>query len=183
MLSEDELVSNAILLLFAGHETTTNLIGNGMYWLLRHPAEYERLRDDPALVGSAIEEMLRYDGPSSAGVRIAAEELELHGTRIGKGDRIFFMLNAANRDPRQFPDPERFDVTRHPNRHLAFGHGIHFCLGAPLARLEGQIAVASLLRRLPDLALVNERGDWNDSLVLRGLRSLPLTFRPTSPVD
>jgi cytochrome P450 len=179
LASEDALVANAILLLFAGHETTTNLIGNGLHWLLRNPGEYRRLRASPALVPSAVEEMLRYDGPSAAVVRVAGEPVALAGAALAPGERVFAMITAANRDPRQFPAADRFDVGREPNRHLAFGQGIHFCLGAPLARLEGQVAIEAIVRRLPDLALVDERGRWNDSLVLRGLVALPLAFRPS----
>ncbi len=179
-LGEEELVANSILLLFAGHETTTNLIGNGMYWLLRHPAEHARLVAEPALAASAVEEMLRYDGPSGAQVRVTTADVVLGGRTLARGDRVFLMLNAANRDPAQFPEPDRFDVARQPNRHLTFGHGIHFCLGAPLARLEGQIAVETLARRLRGLRPADERGDWNDSLVLRGLRALPVRFTPAA---
>ena len=183
LVSEDVLVANAILLLFAGHETTTNLIGNGLHWLLRHPGEYRRLRADAALVPTAVEEMLRYDGPSAAAVRVATEPVTLAGTTIAPGERVFTLITAANRDPRQFPAPDRFDASRDPNRHLAFGHGIHFCLGAPLARLEGHVAIETILRRLPDLTLVDARGRWNDSLVLRGLVALPLVFRPSPRVE
>ena len=177
VLSEDEIVATSILLLFAGHETTTNLIGNGMLALLRAPRELARLRDDPALAESAVEEMLRYDGPSGVMTRIAAEDVAIGGTKIARGDRLFLMINAANRDPRQFDNPDRLDVAREPNRHVAFGAGIHFCVGAPLARLEAQIAVPALLAALPDLALGSAQLDWLDSLVFRGVRSMPVTFR------
>ena len=179
VLSEDEIVATSILLLFAGHETTTNLIGNGMLALLRAPRELARLRDDPALAESAVEEMLRYDGPSGVMTRIAAEDVSIDGVKIARGDRLFLMINAANRDPRQFDDPDRLDVAREPNRHVAFGAGIHFCVGAPLARLEAQIAVPALLGALPDLALGSAQLDWLDSLVFRGVRSMPATFRPS----
>lgn len=179
VLSEDEIVATSILLLFAGHETTTNLIGNGMLALLRAPLELARLRDDPALAESAVEEMLRYDGPSGVMTRVAAEDVAIDGVKIARGDRLFLMINAANRDPRQFDDPDRLDVAREPNRHVAFGAGIHFCVGAPLARLEAQIAVPALLAALPDLALGSAQLDWLDSLVFRGVRSLPVTFRPS----
>ena len=177
VLSEDEIVATSILLLFAGHETTTNLIGNGMLALLRAPRELARLRDDPALAESAVEEMLRYDGPSGVMTRIAAEDVAIAGAKIARGDRLFLMINAANRDPRQFDDPDRLDVAREPNRHVAFGAGIHFCVGAPLARLEAQIAVPALLTALSDLALGSAQLDWLDSLVFRGVRSMPVTFR------
>jgi cytochrome P450 len=179
--SEDELVATCVLLLFAGHETTTNLLGNGMLALLRHPGELGLLRDDPTLAAAAVEEMLRYDGPSGAMVRIVADEVEMHGVTLRPGERLFLMINAANRDPRQFPEPDRFDIRREPNRHVAFGQGIHFCAGAPLARLEGQVALPALVGRLRDLALAVAPEDlsWLDSLVFRGVRSLPVSFRAT----
>jgi cytochrome P450 len=176
--SEEELIATTILLLFAGHETTTNLIGNGILSLLRHPAELHALRTDPSLIVPAVEELLRYEGPTAAMVRIALEDVALpSGGTIGRGDRVFLMINAANRDPRHFDDPERVNVRRDPNRHIAFGYGLHFCVGAPLARLEAQIAIPALLRRLPDLVLETDELPWLDSLVFRGVRSLPLRFR------
>jgi cytochrome P450 len=175
-LSEDELVASAILLLFAGHETTTNLLGTGLLHLLRHPEALARLKADPALAESAVEEMLRYDGPIAAMTRVAAAPLTLGGRQIARGDRVFAMLNAANRDPGIFAEPERFDIARAPNRQIGFGYGIHFCLGAPLARLEGRIAFPRLLARLDDVALEDGPLVWSDSLVLRGLKSLPIRF-------
>jgi len=172
------LVATAILLLFAGHETTTNLIGNGILSLLRHPAELHALRADPSLIVRAVEEMLRYEGPTAAMVRVALEDVGLpSGGTIGRGDRVFLMINSANRDSRHFDEPERVNIRRDPNRHIAFGYGLHFCVGAPLARLEAQIAIPALLRRLPDLTLTTDALPWLDSLVFRGVRSLPLTFR------
>ncbi len=181
-LSEDELVASCILLLFAGHETNTNLIGNGMLALLRHPEAQAALGRDGGLAASAVEEMLRYDGPTQAMTRIALEDLRLDEATplIRMGDRVFALLNAANRDPRVFADPDRFDVTRGDSRHLSFGFGVHFCLGAPLARLEGQIAVKALVESLPALALAVDEPDWSDSLVLRGVKALPVRFRPIS---
>jgi cytochrome P450 len=181
-LSEDELVASCILLLFAGHETTTNLIGNGMLALLRHPEAQAALGREAAVAASAVEEMLRYDGPTQAMTRIALEDLRLDEATplIRMGDRVFALLNAANRDPRVFADPDRFDVTRGDSRHLSFGFGVHFCLGAPLARLEGQIAVKALVESLPALALAVDEPDWSDSLVLRGVKALPVRFRPIS---
>lgn len=181
-LSEDELVASCILLLFAGHETTTNLVGNGMLALLRQPDALASLRADGGLAPSAVEEMLRYDGPTQAMTRIALEDVRLDEASpvIRAGERVFALLNAANRDPQVFGDPERFDVTRGDSRHLSFGFGIHFCLGAPLARLEGQIAVKALVERLPDLALGVDEPEWSDSFVLRGVKSLPVRFRPGS---
>ncbi|MGH7278382.1 MAG: cytochrome P450 [Candidatus Rokuibacteriota bacterium] len=177
VLSEDELTATCILLLFAGHETTTNLIGNAIVSLLRHPEQLQAWRTEPALTASAVEELLRYEGPTQVMVRIAAEDLELEGRRIRRGDRLFLMLNAANRDPAQFPEADRLDLRREPNRHIAFGYGIHFCLGAPLARLEAQIALPAVLRRLPDLEIATEAPEWLDSLVFRGVKSLPVAFR------
>jgi cytochrome P450 len=179
MLSEDELVASCILLLFAGQETTTNLIGNGMLALLRNPEALAALRREPWVAAAAVEEMLRYDGPTQAMTRIALEDVSLDrgGPTIRRGDRVFALLNAANRDPAVFPDPDRFDVARDDSRHLSFGFGIHFCLGAPLARLEGRIGVAALVQRLPELTLVLDRPEWTDSFVLRGVKALPVTFR------
>jgi len=175
-VSEDELVATCILLLFAGHETTTNLIGNGMLALLRNPDQYEAWRVDPSLTPTAVEELMRYDGPGQALVRIAAEDVILEGQRIARGDRIFLMLNAANRDPRRFSAPDRLDLRRQPNPHLTFGYGIHYCVGAPLARLEAQLAFPALLRRLRNLAVTDQPLEWMDSLVFRGVRTLPATF-------
>jgi len=173
-LSEDELIATCILLLFAGHETTTNLIGNGMLALLRHPAELTRLRAEPELIENAVEEMLRYDGPTMAMTRIARDDADYGDRRVRSGDRLYVMLNAANRDPAEFPQPDRFDIGRADNRHISFGYGIHYCVGAPLARLEAKIGIASLLRRLPGIALAAGNLAWSDSFVLRGLRALPL---------
>ncbi len=176
-LSEDEIVASCILLLFAGHETTTNLIGNGMLALLRHRGEHAALRARPELMPEAVEEMLRYDGPTQAMTRIALEEIGFDGAsgerrQVRRGDRLFLLLNAANRDPEMFGEPERFHLARRDNRHLSFGYGPHFCLGAPLARLEAEIGIGALLRRLPHLALAEERPMWSDSFVLRGVRAL-----------
>ena len=175
-LSQPELVASCVLLLFAGHETTTNLIGNGALALLRDPGAARAWREDPGLAASAVEELLRFDGPTAAMVRIAREDLPVDGRVARRGDRLFLMINAANRDPRQFSDPDRLDLRRADNRHLAFGHGIHFCLGAPLARLEGQIALPALLARFPRLAQRAEAPEWLDSLVFRGMRSLPVAL-------
>src|SRR6185369_10317079 len=140
-LSEDELLANCILLFSAGHETTVNLIGNGLLALLRHPEQKQLLQEDPNLIQSAVEEFLRYDGPVQLTGRGAKEDVEIGGKRILQGERVMTVLAAANRDPAQFPDPDRLDIRRENNYHLAFGQGIHFCLGASLARAEGQIAI------------------------------------------
>jgi len=176
-LSEEELVDTCALLLFAGHETTTNLIGNGMLALLRHPDELSRLRADPSLIGSAVEELLRYDSPVQIRVRVARETIEIGGRRIAKGQRVLILVGAANRDPARFPDPDRLDIARPDNRHLAFGHGIHFCTGAPLARLEGAIAIRRLLRRFPRLELTTDQLAWRETLTLRALNALPVSAR------
>jgi cytochrome P450 len=175
-LNEEELLATCILLLVAGHETTVNLIGNGTLALLRHPDQLRRLRENPGLIGSAVEELLRYDGPVQRTARIPSEDVTIGDRTIGKGEMVMPFLGAADRDPAQFPDPDRLDITRADNRHMAFGMGIHFCLGAPLARMEGQIAINALVKRMPKLALATERPEFRQSLTLRGLRSLPVAF-------
>lgn len=175
-LTSDELVANCILLLVAGHETTTNLIGNGMLALLNHPAERQRLHENPELIVSAVEELLRYDSPVQGTSRMAREDVEIGGRRIMQGQHVSLMIGAANRDPAQFTDPDRLDLGRSENRHLSFALGPHFCLGAPLARLEGQIATSTLLRRLPNLARTNADLTWRNNFTLRGLTALPVTF-------
>jgi hypothetical protein len=174
VLSEPELVVMCTLLLIAGHETTVNLIGNGMQALLRHPEELARLRADPGLLPSAVEELLRFDSPVQMTGRIATEQLEIDGHVISQGQWVLPLLGAANHDPAQFPDPDTLDISRAPNNHVAFGRGIHFCLGAPLARLEGQIAIGALVRRFPNLTLAGEPVRRNQ-ITLRGLASLPVT--------
>ena len=175
-LTENELLATLILLLVAGHETTVNLIGNGALALLRHPDQLRRLRDDPGLIGSAVEELLRYDGPVQRSARIPSEDVTIGGQTIKAGEMVMPFIGAADRDPAQFPEPDRLDITRADNRHIAFGWGIHFCLGAPLARIEGQIAINTLLRRLPKLALATDRPEYRTSLTLRGLKALPVAF-------
>ncbi len=178
-LSEDELLSMIFLLLIAGHETTVNLIGNGILALLKHPESMAQLRDNPALIQSAVEELLRYDGPiATATERFTSEDVSIAGVTIPRGELVFAVIASANRDDRQFVNPDKLDLTREPNRHLAFGQGIHYCLGAPLARLEGQIAINKLLDRLPDLRLgvSRDRLRWRPGLVLQGLKALPLAF-------
>lgn len=176
-LSEDEIVSTCILLLFAGHETTTNLIGNGFFYSMKFRDQWERLVQQPELAERAVEEWLRYDGPSGALARVVAVDHELHGKTLRAGDRVFAFLNSANRDPDQFVEAERFDIARKDNPHLTFGHGIHFCLGAPLARLEGCIAARALAQRFPDIAVRLDTPEWSDSLILRGIKSLPVALR------
>jgi cytochrome P450 len=175
VLTADEVISTCILLLFAGHETTTNLLANGFLALYRNPAEREKLARHPELAASAVEELLRYDGPSKVMVRYVSEDHELRGRRIRRGQRVFLVQAAANRDPERFPDAERLDVARGDNDHLAFGYGIHFCLGAPLARLEGQLTFPRLLQRLPGLRVTAEHPEWHPTIVSRGLKSLPVS--------
>ncbi len=175
-LNESELLSMCLLLFIAGHETTVNLIGNGVLALLRHPDELKKLRNQPGLIPLAIEELLRYDSPVQWTARITNTDLEVRGSRIPNGAMVVAAIGAANRDPSQFRDPDRLDIAREGNRHVAFGFGIHFCLGAPLARVEGQIALGTLLRRMPDLALQTATPEWRDSSALRGLKTLPVTF-------
>ena len=175
VLSADEVTATCLLLLFAGHETTTNLIGTSMLHLARHPDERRRIAEGRGLATSAVEEMLRYDGPSKVMVRLADESFELRGKQIEKGQRLILCQAAANRDPEAFPDPDRIDVGRDPNEHVAFGLGIHFCLGAPLARLEAEIALGELARRLPDLRVTTPRPQWQPHVLGRGLISLPIS--------
>lgn len=178
-LSEDETVAMVLLLLIAGHETTVNLISSGTLALLEHPEQMAWLRDDPGRIKPAVEELLRFTNPvETATERYATEDLELRGAAIRRGELVWAAIASANRDPAQFPDPDRLDLARDPNRHLAFGQGIHFCLGAPLARMEGQIAINLLLERLPELRLaVPVRAlKWRATPVVRGLAALPLRF-------
>ncbi|HEU5352890.1 MAG TPA: cytochrome P450 [Actinocrinis sp.] len=183
-LDPHEVLSSAVLLLLAGHETTVNLIGNGLFALLTHPDQLAALREGPELIPDAVEEFLRYDGPvERATLRFAAEELEIAGTVIPEGSAVYVALNSANRDDAAFPEPDRLDVTRGPRGHLAFGHGIHFCLGSQVARMEGRIAFETVLRRLPDLRLAvpAEQLEYRSSTIMRGLETLPVRFTPQSP--
>ena len=173
-LTDDELVATCILLLFAGHETTTNHIANGMLALMRFPDQMALLRADPGLANDAVEELLRYDGPSGAQVRIVSQTHELHGKTLEAGQRVFIMLNAANRDPRAYPDPDRVDLHRDGPPHLSFGFGIHICLGFPLARTEGQVAFPALLARYREIEPMTLSPTWINSLVFRGMTSLPV---------
>ncbi len=174
-LTADELLAMSFLLLVAGHETTVNLIGNGVLALLEHPEQMDLLRRDPSLIETAVEEMLRYGSPLQlATERYATNDVTVGGTTIPRGALVYVALASANSDAAVLPDADIFDITRQPNRHLAFGHGIHYCLGAPLARLEGQIAIRMLLDRFPSITLATSELRWRRGLVLRGLESLPV---------
>jgi cytochrome P450 len=175
-LTEPEIIAMCLLLFIAGHETTVNLIGNGLLALLRHPDQMARVQGDAALIPNAIEELLRYDSPVQRTARIANADVDLAGRRVARGTMVVTALGAANRDPAQFAEPDRLDVTRRDIRHISFGYGIHFCLGAPLARVEGQLALGTLLRRAPGLALAETSPEWRESSVLRGLKRLRVTF-------
>ena len=176
-LTEDELIATSILLFFAGHETTVNLIGNGVLALLRHPRELQRVLDEPSLIDNAVEEILRFDSPVQRTARTLENDMWIGRQRAQRGKRVMLLLGAANRDPQRFPQPARFDISRADARHhLSFGGGIHYCVGAPLARLEAQIAIASIFRRLPGLRLVDATPSWRHTFLLRGLRHLPVTF-------
>jgi cytochrome P450 len=175
-LSEAEIVVTAMFLLFAGHETTTNLIGNGMLALLRHPAELQKLRSNPALITPAVEELLRYDSPVQGVGRVARVDIELGGQAIKAGQRVWIMFGAANHDQAVFEEPEKLKLERAGNQSLGFGHGLHYCVGAALARLEAQIALNSLVQRFTGLELATDRVEWRPNFALRGLKALPLTF-------
>jgi hypothetical protein len=176
-LSEEEIIANTIVTMVGGQETTTNLIGNGMLTLLRNPAALAQLRDDPAIIETAVEELLRYESPSQHTARIAPEDGELGGKRIKKRAAVMAVMAAGNRDPSRFADPDKLDLLRQDNRHLAFGWAAHFCFGAPLARMEGQIAFTALLTRLKDIALPPQNLIWRENLGLRGLKALTVNFR------
>jgi cytochrome P450 len=175
LLSEDELLATCILLLVAGNETTTNLIGNGMLALLNNPDTRRRLQADPSLIPSAVEEMLRYDGPVIMTSRIVDHATELRDKQLSEGQVVLAVVAAANHDPEQFPNPDAFDIDRANKRHLSFGFGIHYCLGAPLAVAEAEVAFETLLRRLPNPEPAFDAPEWGPSFVLRGLKSLPIT--------
>ncbi len=176
-MTEDELLANLVLLLAAGHGTTTHLIGNGLLALLRNPEQYQRLVDDPSLIATAIPELLRYDSPVQLTGRRVREEVTLGDVTIPAGEHLTILLAAANHDPEQYADPNHLDVGRPENRILSFGQGIHFCLGAPLARLEGEIVFRALIQRFPhpQLAVPDESLEWQPSIVFRGLAALPIT--------
>ena len=174
VLTEEELYAQCIALLFAGHETTRNLIGNGMYTLLQHPQETAELRENPEIIRSAVEEILRFESPVQFTARVLKEDIEVCGQRIPKKWSILCMLGAANRDPKQFKDPNRLNLKRLNNQHLAFSAGPHFCIGSQLARLEGQIAILNLLQRFPQMKLTGPRPEWASTFGFRGLKSLPV---------
>ncbi|MCC6458402.1 MAG: cytochrome P450 [Caldilineaceae bacterium] len=181
VLSEDELFSMILLLIVVGHETSVNLIGNGTLALLQHPDAWQQLRATPSLLPSAVEEMLRYDCPvERAPMRYAAEDSEVAGVTIRRGDAVSVVLGSANRDAAQFTAADSFNITRDPNRHLAFGHGVHYCLGAALARLEGRIAIQALLEQTPDLhlAIPADQLRWRTHPIMRGLKRLPVAWTP-----
>ena len=182
-LTEEEIIANCIVTMVGGQETTTNLIGNGVLTLLRHPDELERLRNDLTLIPSAVEELLRYESPSQHTARICPEDTELGGKKIRKGQAVIAVMGAGNRDPERFPDPDRLDLGRTDNRHLAFGWASHFCFGAPLARIEGQLVFEAIARRMTNLKLEPGRLVWRDNLGLRGLTSLPVTFDEAKPMS
>ena len=171
-LTEEEVIANCIVTMVGGQETTTNLIGNGLLTLLRNPEEMQRLRNDFSLIPSAVEEMLRYESPSQHTARMCPTDREMGGKTIRKRQAVIAVMAAANRDPENFPDPDRFDITRKDNRHLAFGYAAHFCFGAPLARVEGQVVLEAFLRRFPKIELSPEPLEWRSNLGLRGLKAL-----------
>jgi hypothetical protein len=176
-LTEQELIGTCILLLIAGHETTANLLGSGMFTLLRHPDQWALLKEHPEHVNTAIEEMLRFESPlQQATFRVAGESFQTGAVTVEKGQQITALIGAANRDPKYFPNPDRFDITRAPNKHIAFGLGIHFCLGAALARAEGFIGFSKIIERLPNMRLLDETPRWNPNACLRGLSSLQVVL-------
>jgi cytochrome P450 len=183
--TEEEIVANTIITMVGGQETTTNLIGNGVLTLWSHPEELHRLKADLSLIPAGVEEMLRYEPPSQHTGRLAHADVELGGKLIRRRQAAIAVMAAGNRDPARFPEPDRFDIMRSDNRHLSFGWAAHFCFGAALARIEGQVAFESMLRRMPDLALKPSKLNWRTNLGLRGLTSLPVTFgaKPTSEVN
>jgi hypothetical protein len=176
MLDEAELLATCTSLLFGGHETTTNLIGNGLLALLQHPQQLARLRAEPALMPRAVEEFLRFDSPVARMGRVALEDVTLHGQTIKTGDRVFMVMGSANRDSAQFSEADALDVAREENKHLSMGLGIHYCVGATLGRLEAQVAIAAVLERSPALAREKSALEWIPNLTIRGLKSLPVTL-------
>jgi cytochrome P450 len=179
-LTADEVVANSIVTMVGGQETTTNLIGSGMLTLMRNPDQLAKLRSDLALIPTAVEELLRYESPSQHTGRLAPDDVEMGGKQIKKRQAVMAVMAAANRDPDQFPDPDRLDLARRDNRHVAFGWGAHLCFGAPLARIEGQVAFEEMIRMFPSWSLEPEPLVWRTNLGLRGLTSLPVSFPSVS---
>ncbi len=177
-LTEEEIIANCVLTMIGGQETTTNLIGSGVLTLLRHPAQMRMLMDDPALIQPAVEELLRYESPIQHTARVAHEDVTLGGKRIRRGQSVIAVIAAGNRDPERFNQPDVLDLTRSDNRHLAFGWATHYCFGAPLARMEGQIAFSLLFQRFENLELASDHVVWHENLGLRGLTALPVRFHP-----
>lgn len=175
-LDDTELLATCVTLLTGGHETTTGLVGNGLMSLLQNPAQLQKLRDDPGLITLAVEELLRYESPVQRAERVTKEDVTVGHTRIARGERVFLMVGAANRDPSQFRDPDHLDLTRRENKHVGFGQGIHFCIGAPLARLEGAIALGSVVRRFPFMRLDTQVFQWQKIAAMRILKSLPVVI-------
>jgi len=175
-LNEEEIIANLILTMVGGQETTTNLIGNGLVALLRNPSQLELLKNDSSVITPAIEELLRFESPSQHSLRVAQEDVMLGGKQIRKRDLVVPVFGAANRDPERFPNPDTLDLRRQDNRHVAFAWGAHYCFGAPLARMEGQIAFETILRRLPNLRLPAQEYVWRENSALRGLQSLHVEF-------
>ncbi|PJN21422.1 cytochrome P450 [Kitasatospora sp. CB02891] len=178
-LTDSELLSTCFVLITAGTETTTHLVGNAVLALLRHPDQLARLRADPGLIRGAVDELARYDTVTQAIVRVVAEDLDIGGRTLREGELVYLFLGSTNRDPERFEDPDRLDLSRPGNRHLSFGHGPHFCLGGPLAKLQAEVAIGTLARRLPHLRLADEAAlDWRPNPLQRRLTALPLTFHP-----
>src|SRR5258707_5038684 len=186
-LTEEEIIANCIVTMVGGQETTTNLIGNGVLSLIRNPDQLQRLREDLSLIPWAVEELLRYESPSQHTARICPEDTELGGKLMRKGEAVIAVMGAGNRDPERFPDPDRLDLGRADNRHLAFGWASHFCFGAPLARIEGQLAFEALARRTVNLTVETGPIVWRENLGLRGLTALRVTFSeqhsPPPPIE
>ncbi|MGG3641316.1 cytochrome P450 [Bacillus gobiensis] len=176
-LTDEELLATCILLVIAGHETTVNLISNSVLALLNHPEQLMKLKENPSIIKMAVEEFLRYESPTQMTARIASEDTEMNGITIKKSEQVYILLGAANRDPKKFIDPNVLDITRNPNPHLAFGYGIHFCLGSSLARLEAQIAIVTLLQRMDNLQLVTPDLHWRNLMGFRSLQELQITFK------
>jgi pimeloyl-[acyl-carrier protein] synthase len=175
-LTDEELLATCILLVIAGHETTVNLISNSILSLLNHQEQLIELKGKPSLIDNAVEEFLRYESPTQMTARIASEDIEMNRTPIKKGEHVYILLGAANRDPKKFIDANILDITRSPNPHLAFGYGNHFCLGSSLARIEAQIAIHTLLQRMPNLQLATSNPQWRKLIGFRSLTELPITF-------